>query len=72
MTKKDYEKIAATLKDMRVDFPHDGLREDEYIAYMDGARHQFRLICENMTAMLANDNPRFDRARFLKACGLGS
>ena len=70
MTRKDYEKIAATLKDMRVDFAHDGLGEAEYIAYMDGARHQFRIICENMTTMLANDNPRFDRARFLKACGL--
>ena len=70
MTKKDYEKIAATLKDMRVDFAHDGLGEAEYIAYMDGARDQFRNIVENMTAMLANDNPRFDRAKFLRACGL--
>ena len=70
MTKKDYVKIAATLKDMRVDFAHDGLGEAEYIAYMDGARHQFRIICENMATMLANDNPRFNLARLLEACGL--
>lgn len=70
MTKKDYVKIAAYIKDMRVDFAPDGLGEAEYIAYMDGARNQFRIICGNMTTMLANDNPRFNLARFLKACGI--
>jgi len=29
-------------------------------------------VCKNLCRILGKDNPRFDRARFLKACGVQS
>jgi hypothetical protein len=29
-----------------------------------------RLVATDLAATLANENPNFDRARFMKACGL--
>lgn len=58
MTRKDYELIAAALKDARLPDP--------------SSQHaiQHELCCKDVAYALQSDNPRFDRTRFLKACGL--
>lgn len=61
MTRKDYELIARAIK-----------------ASMDGARYRgsdternaIREVAKNIAGALQADNPRFDWARFLSACGL--
>jgi len=39
-------------------------------AYLAGAKQQVKFIAEEMCSIFAADNPRFDRNRFLKACGI--
>lgn len=56
MTRKDYAAIAAALRAVRKKFPLSG-----------GVNEAVHLIAE----VLAKDNPRFDRARFCQACGMG-
>lgn len=62
MSKKDYQAIARVLKAVRTGATYDG---ESYAV----AR------CKNVETMLADmlaaDNPRFDRARFLEACETG-
>ena len=61
MTRKDYVLIASTLKTAR----------DENMARFGGmARQGIEVAAEAMADALANENPRFDRERFLRACGL--
>ena len=54
MTRKDYELIAAAIR--RVGTQPEHYESADYI------------ICELIDAFKA-DNPRFDMARFVKACG---
>ena len=54
MSKKDFELIAVLLRD----FPRT---DDEYETWCAG--------CHKFADALATTNPRFDRARFLEACG---
>ncbi len=72
MTKKDYVKIAAVFDNTAVMFPDSVHQSDAvmYEAFMAGVRDQRRLYVNAMADMLASDNPRFGRERFLKACGL--
>lgn len=58
MTRKDYVKIAAVLK------RHCDVR------HVDAAARSAMDIALDMASMLAADNPNFDRAKFLKACGM--
>jgi hypothetical protein len=62
MTRKDYEAIARALRNSRIGFP--GSREAA--AGETALGHAAKLLSDHCAA----DNPRFDRARFLKACGL--
>ena len=57
MTRKDYQLIAGALKDAlgAVDHPH---------------RTGAVLAAQELAYRLRDDNPRFDRKRFLEACGL--
>ena len=57
MTKKDFELIARTL----ADWPRT---DDEHESWEHGCRH--------FADALATTNPRFDRAKFLQACGVAS
>jgi hypothetical protein len=59
VTKKDYVVIAAVLDRIRLDFDMDG--EDTV---------SLSLVAEELATALADTNPRFDRARFLTACGM--
>lgn len=56
MTRKDYVAIANVLKDSRT-----------AVSRLEVER---KLLAEKIADVMAGDNPRFDRARFLKACGI--
>lgn len=57
MTRKDFELIAATLKNTK---PHNANEE--------GMR-QWHYMVGQFTTMCASQNPNFNRDCFLKACG---
>lgn len=67
MTRKDYVLIAATLK------PHMQLcyEVDREFGTSDSSR-QMSSAVSALSDALARDNARFDRSRFLKACGVQS
>jgi hypothetical protein len=54
MTRKDYVLIADVIKNLDECIDSDGLEA----------------LADNMADALESDNPRFDRARFLDACGV--
>lgn len=62
MTRKHFQAIAEAVK-----------RSSDRISFLDLEPSRMRLImsimADEMADSLANDNPRFDRERFLKACG---
>jgi len=60
MTKKDYVRIAAVFSVNRPSIY--GTDETE--------KTTWRVLVRCMAETLATDNPRFDRARFYKACGM--
>jgi hypothetical protein len=56
MTRKDYELIANVIKQFpRLDYGVASVLEE---------------LAEDLSVALSNENPRFDRARFIKACGV--
>jgi hypothetical protein len=57
MTKKDYIQIAVLLKDAR-----------DPLSW--GFDHLINQLTESFADVLAEDNPQFDRARFLEAAGV--
>jgi len=59
MTKKDYEKIAKVIHGQKVRYMFDA--QSQAVVYD---------LAEAIANSLAQDNPRFDRERFLKACGV--
>lgn len=58
MTKKDYELIAFVL------------RNDKLIDETGVAERQFRFYAEGFADRFAGYNPKFDRDKFLTACGI--
>lgn len=66
MTRKDYEKIASVIADSGLD-RMQALCPTEFEHGREYVRAQ---IAENMADEFAADNQNFDRARFLKACGV--
>jgi len=60
MTKKDYELIAKAISDT-----YDAM-ECTTIQAAFGVE----MVARNLATALASANPRFDRERFLKACGV--
>ena len=64
MTRKDYILIANALRDARAKIRQ--CEPEESLADLcDGVSYAIDYI----TDALARDNPRFDRAKFLEACG---
>ena len=64
MTRKDYELIAEAIKDVGLFYHLDGepMRSDaEVVLYS---------VAMELARELRAENPRFDRQRFLTACGL--
>jgi len=62
MTRQNFKVIAAILK--------DNLIIDPYSEYEDGRVAQVHYIAVELADAFQNDNPRFDRVKFLEACGL--
>lgn len=59
LTKKHYEAIALMLQNA-----HDTIAESAH------AKTVVRLHAYNLADYFAQNNPRFDRTRFLQACGI--
>lgn len=64
MTKKDYELIAGVFYKELLDLGGNGNR------YGIGKADEWRTLALLMAANLALHNPRFDKAKFLTACGI--
>jgi hypothetical protein len=60
MTKKDYMKIAAMIKNT-----YGTLECSD-----SGMEYCLSDLVQGLAVVFASDNPRFDQGRFLKACGL--
>lgn len=67
MTRKDYVAIAGAIAAARRDITGKEPKES-HADMLDGAS----LSAEHIADVMARDNPRFNRARFLKACGVQS
>ena len=73
MTRKDYILIAAAIREALVDIDRDGnnaILSDHSSHVIAGERMGAHSVALRLADTLANDNPRFDRAVFLKACSL--
>lgn len=72
MTRKDFELIAEVLRVAIVDIKDDTraklFREHDGHMALEGAER----VARDFSSCLARTNPRFDRERFLKACGVKS
>ena len=66
MSKKDYEMIADLLRSEL-----EQIEQCQEGSYKDGQKFEATLIANRLSYALKAANPRFDRARFLKACGIG-
>jgi hypothetical protein len=74
MTRKDYELIAAEFK-RYADCDNDHFARLDAAGFEPEAQHRARysrltLLANSLAVRLAQDNSRFDRAIFMKACGL--
>lgn len=70
MTRKDYELIARILDGQAIFCPPENVTGNDKTMFMLGAADQKALYVRAFANTLAKDNPRFDRERFLKACGV--
>lgn len=73
MTRKDYVLIADTIAQFSRDIAIDG--DSEYLtdrarAIRDGERDALVTLAHRLADQLRQDNPRFDRSRFIDACQL--
>lgn len=76
-SKKDYAQMAAMIKGMtaQIDIPAqdtDGtpIFTDPYTkGFTAGRRSTLRIMAEYMCDTYSKDNPRFDRVKFMEACG---
>lgn len=68
MTKKDFEAIAAVLKDAMPAEPKHFVGTDAYESR--GREVMWRRVVLDMARLCERQSARFDRERFLTACGL--
>lgn len=66
MTRRDFELIAATIRDSRSAAPEGSEHADTWFA---GFRAAHTELAHDFADELVATNPRFDRERFLRACG---
>ena len=67
MTRKDFQLIADAVRQLRTFEAHDAeLSEDVAHAV------RWSSVADALASALATTNPRFDRDRFLGACGIGA
>ncbi len=63
MTKKDYKIIAEAIW-------RSGFIQDKNSIRQQAKEDMRRLITYDLASSLANENPRFDKTKFYKACGI--
>jgi hypothetical protein len=68
MTMKDFQKIADVLNDSIEDMSPPVIPGSS--EFRGGQAYMLASVARSMADMLQKDNPRFDRAKFLTACGL--
>lgn len=73
MTKKDYQLIAKAIK-LAIDYNRTqsgrmSASEEYRMAHVDYIVED-ESVAINLAALLQEDNPRFDRTKFLTACGI--
>ena len=64
MSRKDYELVAGVFRNHVVSMMTCG--KDNYAAQVT----ELGILAEDMASALQGNNPRFNRARFLQACGI--
>lgn len=69
MTKKDFELFADILVSCKP-APGPNRDTDAESSLYEGQVTQYRWTCEVAASRLRATNPRFDKARFLAACGV--
>jgi hypothetical protein len=62
MTKKDYELIAKAI--------YGSLIQSYSLDWQDRFIEQHKITARHVAVALERDNPRFDRDRFMAACGV--
>lgn len=62
MTRKDYQLIASTIKELT-----KGLESEDYLEHYVPV---IRELANNLADRLEIENPRFNRVKFWEACGL--
>lgn len=73
MSKKHYIKLAAMLADLAKKYAEetaDSARESQHRLQSQAALHAIGEVARGFCNIAADDNPNFDRGRFLAACGL--
>lgn len=70
MTRKHYEAMAAIIRE-QVEASQDGSRVRDVESSGAYVRNVLGVVARDMARVFAQDNPRFDRSRFLAACGIG-
>ena len=66
MTRKDYEALASNIRHAHQFVGNVAITKGK----QEIARATMSVFVENVTQYLAADNPRFNRDKFLEACGL--
>ena len=66
MTRKDYVLLAQAIASLRAVYPQQPIESGRDAGFDHGTKQAAQYIA----AALASENPRFDRERFLKACGV--
>ncbi len=62
MTRKDFEAVAQEIRHVRIGFKSNYAN--------DRSRMVLDALADNLANVFSEDNPRFDRAKFLLACGV--
>jgi hypothetical protein len=65
-TRKDFEMVAAVLAERVALIGNTGLSPYEVVARTD----EIRRVADRFAVLFGHQNPRFNRNRFLDACGL--
>lgn len=69
MSKKDFEAVAKMIREEMIPPTLADLKGLYDSGWCDGHRAALREVSEKLAAIFAVGNSRFDRARFMRACG---
>ena len=64
MTRKDFELIADAIRDSIINY------RTVDRSHLDEPAAMYYAVVAELSGALARNNPRFDRARFIAACGI--